>query len=350
MSLGPRDRAALQVLVLRRGSPVRTDTIAEALWGQDQPASAGKVVQGCVVRIRKALGPASVETTEGGYLLRLHGDEVDAPQFEELLERARRLLGDGQPDRAHYVVARATDLWRGEPFVDLADWEPARIEAGRLVEQLRDAEDLTAEVALALGRHEEVARPDGRPRARAADPGATVGTARPRAVPLRPPGRRPRDAPAGTHPARDRARTRPGPRARLAGAGHPAAGPVPRPPAPRRPPGETCPYPGLLSYDVGRRGRRSSAGTPTSRPACAGSTRRGCSRSSGRPGAGSPRCCEPAWPPPCSRRPSTSPCSPRARSRSARSTGVPAGSAHRPRRGPVRGGLHRANPTRPGRS
>ncbi|WP_377644118.1 BTAD domain-containing putative transcriptional regulator [Oryzobacter terrae] len=157
MSLGPRDRAALQVLVLRQGSPVRADTIAEALWGDDPPASAGKVVQGCVVRLRRALGASAIETTEGGYRLHLHRDEVDAVRFAELVARARTLLAEGQPDRADYVLTRATDLWRGEPFVDLADWEPARIEAERLMEQRRDAEELGAEVCLALGRHEEVA-------------------------------------------------------------------------------------------------------------------------------------------------------------------------------------------------
>ena len=41
--------------------------------------------------------------------------------------------------------------------MDLAEWEPTRIEAGRLLELRRGAEDLEAEVALALGRQEEVA-------------------------------------------------------------------------------------------------------------------------------------------------------------------------------------------------
>ena len=250
VSLGPRDRAALQVLVLRRGSPVRTDTIAEALWGQDQPASAGKVVQGCVVRIRKALGPASVETTEGGYLLRLHRDEVDAPQFEELLERARRLLGDGQPDRAHYVVARATDLWRGEPFVDLADWEPARIEAGRLVEQLRDAEDLTAEVALALGRHEEVAARMGalvREQPTREQRWALLALAQYRCG-------RQADALATLQQARTRLATElgldPGPALGSLEQAVLRQDPSLDPPEPVDPPGETCPYPGLLSYEA----------------------------------------------------------------------------------------------------
>ncbi len=250
VSLGPRDRAALQILVLRLGSPVRAETIAEALWGNDQPASAGKVVQGCVVRLRKALGPSAIETTEAGYRLHLHREEVDAPQFEELLARARGLLADGQPDRAQYVLTRATDLWRGEPFVDLAEWESARIEAGRLVEQRRDAEDLGAEVALALGRHEEVAarmcalvgeQPTREQRwallalaqyrcGRQADALATLQQARSRLV--------------------DDLGLDPGP---ALGALEQAVlrhDPALEPPWPVDAPGEQCPYPGLLAYEA----------------------------------------------------------------------------------------------------
>ena len=63
IALGPRDRAALEVLVLRHGVPVRAETVADALWGEHPPPSSAKVVQGCVVRLRKALGPTTISTT-----------------------------------------------------------------------------------------------------------------------------------------------------------------------------------------------------------------------------------------------------------------------------------------------
>ena len=155
VALGPRDRAALEVLVLRHGAPVRTETIADVLWGDQPPPSAAKVVQGCVVRLRKALGPTAIRTTEGGYLLRLHHDEIDAVLFEGLVTRARGLLADGQPDRARHQVDQALGLWRGDPYVEVAEWDAARMETDRLTQLRRDGEEVRVGALLALGLHEE---------------------------------------------------------------------------------------------------------------------------------------------------------------------------------------------------
>src|SRR5689334_1598218 len=56
-SISPRDRVVLSVLVVRRGEFVAPDVLADALWGDAPPASAAKVVQGCVSRLRRLLGP-----------------------------------------------------------------------------------------------------------------------------------------------------------------------------------------------------------------------------------------------------------------------------------------------------
>ena len=65
--LGPRDRVVVSALALRPGERVDAETLAEALWGEEPPASAAKVVQGCVSRLRKALGAGAIETVDGGY-------------------------------------------------------------------------------------------------------------------------------------------------------------------------------------------------------------------------------------------------------------------------------------------
>ncbi|HYN29316.1 MAG TPA: BTAD domain-containing putative transcriptional regulator [Dermatophilaceae bacterium] len=156
-ALGPRDRVVLGVLVLHLGSAVRTDTLAEALWGEQPPASATKVVQGCVLRLRRTLGAEAVETMpSGGYRLRLHHDDVDVTVFEDLLTRARGLLAGGQPDRARYAVQGALALWRGDPFSELEDWEAASAVRERLKELHSDAEEVRAEAELACGGHAEV--------------------------------------------------------------------------------------------------------------------------------------------------------------------------------------------------
>lgn len=152
VALAPRDRVVLAVLALRRGMPVRAETLTDALWG-NPPESATKVVQGCIVRLRRALGPAAIRTTAAGYALMLHRDEVDVAVFEDLVTRARGLLASGQPDRVRYLADRARLLWRGEPFADIADWAPAVSEIDRLGALLHDVEELRVEAELALGLH-----------------------------------------------------------------------------------------------------------------------------------------------------------------------------------------------------
>ena len=67
--LSPRDRVVLAALALRPGESVSAERLADALWGDRPPASGGKILQGCIVRLRKSLGAASIETTSHGYRL-----------------------------------------------------------------------------------------------------------------------------------------------------------------------------------------------------------------------------------------------------------------------------------------
>jgi DNA-binding SARP family transcriptional activator/WD40 repeat protein len=158
-ALGLRDRVVLQALAVRHGMPVSPDALAEALWGDDPPTSWTKVVQGCVVRLRKALGADAIETSTQGYRLQVHRDHLDHLRFEHLLERARQLKASGEPDRAAYLLREALELWRGEPLAELVDWAPGRAEAERLVELRHDAEDLLTEVQLLAGHHREAIAP-----------------------------------------------------------------------------------------------------------------------------------------------------------------------------------------------
>lgn len=109
-ALGPRDRVVLAALALRRGETVSAEHLADALWGERPPASSAKVVQGCVVRLRKGLGARAIETAPQGYRLAVPVDEVDAQRFE--LQRGRELLTLGEPERAAHVTAEALALWR----------------------------------------------------------------------------------------------------------------------------------------------------------------------------------------------------------------------------------------------
>jgi len=82
----------LAALALRRGEAVSAEQLADALWGERPSASWAKVVQGCVVRLRKLVGAAAIVTEPEGYRLVLPVDEVDAP--------ALRAPGPAQPRAA----------------------------------------------------------------------------------------------------------------------------------------------------------------------------------------------------------------------------------------------------------
>ena len=155
-ALGPRDRVVLAALALRRGEAVSAEQLADALWGERPPASWAKVVQGCVVRLRKLVGAAAIVTEPEGYRLVLPVDEVDAQRFEHLVQRSRELLTLGEPERAAHVVSEALALWRGPALAELDGWSPARIEAARLEDLRLDAQEVLVDAALGAGRYREV--------------------------------------------------------------------------------------------------------------------------------------------------------------------------------------------------
>jgi len=102
--LSPRDRVVLSALVVRAGAPITTDALADALWGEDLPPSWSKVLQGCVVRLRKRLGSAAIVSAAHGYRLALADEELDYKVFERLLDRAREALAGGDPARSSYLT------------------------------------------------------------------------------------------------------------------------------------------------------------------------------------------------------------------------------------------------------
>jgi WD40 repeat protein/DNA-binding SARP family transcriptional activator len=156
VALGPRDRVVLAALALQPGEAVSAERLADALWGETPPPSWPKVIQGCVVRLRKSLGARAIATTGQGYRLDLPRDEVDAQRFVRLVGRGRELLALGEPERAAHVAGEALALWRGPALGELEGWDPGRLEAERLEELRRDAEELRVDAALRAGRHREL--------------------------------------------------------------------------------------------------------------------------------------------------------------------------------------------------
>src|SRR5258705_5914550 len=74
---GARQRALLAVLLLHANQAVSSDRLIDELWGESPPATAGKIVQVYVSRLRKQLGYARLLTRSRGYLLRVDAGELD---------------------------------------------------------------------------------------------------------------------------------------------------------------------------------------------------------------------------------------------------------------------------------
>ena len=62
----------------------------------------------------------------------------------------------GEPERASYVIGESLALWHGRALVDLEGWEPGRAEAGRLEELRLEAEEARLDASLRAGRHRDV--------------------------------------------------------------------------------------------------------------------------------------------------------------------------------------------------
>lgn len=155
---GARQRAVLALMLLHENEVVTRDVIVDALWGEEPPATAAKVLQNCVSALRKELpGSAEALLTRGaGYELRVGPDELDRDRFERLLAEGRAALASGDHADAAELIRSAIHLWRGAPLSDFTYERFAQEEIARLEELHIGAVEDRIEADLALGRHVEL--------------------------------------------------------------------------------------------------------------------------------------------------------------------------------------------------
>lgn len=143
---GPKPRALLAMLALDAGSTVSAERLIDGLWGDEPPATAGKMVQLYVSQLRKVMaehGEDDAIATHGrSYRLQLGRDRVDVGRFE-------RLLAQG-------AAREALRLCRGPPLADVAHEPFAASEIRRLDELRATALEVAIDQDLDAGRHREV--------------------------------------------------------------------------------------------------------------------------------------------------------------------------------------------------
>src|SRR6185503_16080060 len=100
------------------------------------------------------LGPDLIIRDPAGYRLDESRAQVDAARYESLVDEARTTLADRRPGEAVRLLDQASALWRGDPFDDLADGDPAAAE--RLRELRLLGIELRAQCLLDLAQPETV--------------------------------------------------------------------------------------------------------------------------------------------------------------------------------------------------
>ncbi|WP_343905365.1 BTAD domain-containing putative transcriptional regulator [Nocardioides aquiterrae] len=171
----PKQRALVAALALSRRWPVSVDAIVDLLWEDAAPPGVTATLQAYVSQLRRVLepdrerrAPATVLVTVApGYALRVPDESVDVGRFEQAVNTAHRALQPGgwgpSPLDAGQLTAQvgaldaALALWRGTPYAELGDADPAVAERARLEELRLVALEDRAVAGLALGHHATVA-------------------------------------------------------------------------------------------------------------------------------------------------------------------------------------------------
>ncbi len=147
-------RLLLGALVSRANEVVGVDTLVDVLWAGRTVSNPRQKLQVHIHRLRQLLGDPDRITRLGvGYVLAAGPGELDAVRFEALLDHGRIFAEGNDWDRCAGVVRQALELWRGQPYGELAGDPLIRPEAERLTElRLAGFEELFA-AELARGRH-----------------------------------------------------------------------------------------------------------------------------------------------------------------------------------------------------
>ena len=153
---GPKQRAALAILLLSANRVVSIERFADDLYAGEPPVTAVTQVQRQVSELRKVIGADAIETRSPGYVLHADPGTLDLDRFESLTGEAAQALERGDAAPAAELLGDALALWRGAPLADLTYESFAQTSIGRLEELRLVALEQRFTAELALGHHAQV--------------------------------------------------------------------------------------------------------------------------------------------------------------------------------------------------
>ncbi|HEY7604008.1 MAG TPA: BTAD domain-containing putative transcriptional regulator [Gaiellaceae bacterium] len=150
---GRKQRGVLALLLLDANRVVAVDRLADELYDGAPPATAPAQVRDHVSQLRKRLGDdaGALETRAPGYLVRVEPGQLDALEFERLVESGLQALEHGEEEPALEQLTEALALWRGPVLADLGFDAAAHPEVSRLDELRLTALERRIEAQLRLG-------------------------------------------------------------------------------------------------------------------------------------------------------------------------------------------------------
>ncbi|MEU4745419.1 BTAD domain-containing putative transcriptional regulator [Actinosynnema sp. NPDC023658] len=157
---GTRQRATLGFLLLHLNRVVATSQLLDALWADEAPVSARKILQNAIWGLRGALSSsgrtsesAALITQMPGYMLTADPSQVDLHGFHQLAEQGQALLASRNFEEASRVLNHALGLWRGPALADLVETGLAWPELNVLQNLRLDVLEDYFEAELSCGRH-----------------------------------------------------------------------------------------------------------------------------------------------------------------------------------------------------
>jgi DNA-binding SARP family transcriptional activator len=145
----------LAMLLASANHVISRDALIEGVWAGNPPPAARTSLHTYLSHLRDVLGPKTISTSHGGYVIHASPDTLDSLAFENLIEEGRRLSASDVP-KAAGLLDDALSLWAGPPFGDLGDQPAIVTERERLTELRILATEYRADAYLQLGRNGQV--------------------------------------------------------------------------------------------------------------------------------------------------------------------------------------------------